>query len=100
MARAAVTIGDQVLPLMYASDGLVNAVVPYGVNADTKQQLLVQRETTNAQPVYVDVASAQPVIFQDGGRGIITDPRGTLIGPTNPAHGGDTVLIYCSGLGR
>ena len=36
-----VTIGDQILPLFYASSGQVNALVPYEVSPNTNQQLLV-----------------------------------------------------------
>ena len=99
LADTIVTIGDQVLPLLYSSDGQVNAVVPYEINANTNQQLLVRRGTTYATPVYVDVAAAQPAVFQSKGRGLITDAQGNLIGPNNPAHAGDTIVIYCAGLG-
>jgi uncharacterized protein (TIGR03437 family) len=99
LASTIVTIGDQTLPLLFASEGQVNAKVPYGVNADTNQQLLVQRGATYATPVYVDVAAAQPAIFQSGQQALITDVQGNLIGPGNPAHAGDVIIIYCAGLG-
>ena len=99
LADTIVTIGDQILPLLYASAGQVNALVPYEVSTNTNQQLLVQRGLTYATPVYVDVATAQPAAFQNGGQGLITDVNGNLIGPGNPAHVGDTVVIWCVGLG-
>ena len=99
LASTTVTIGDQQLPLLYASDGQVNGVVPFGVNVNTNQQLLVQRGATYAQPIYVDIAGTQPAIFQSGQQGIIVDVKNNLIGPANPAHVGDVVVIYCSGLG-
>jgi uncharacterized protein (TIGR03437 family) len=77
----------------------VNAKVPYGVGANTNQQLLVQRGLTYATPVYVDVAAAQPAIFQNGQQALITDALGNLIGPGNSAHAGDVIIIYCAGLG-
>jgi uncharacterized protein (TIGR03437 family) len=77
----------------------VNALVPYEVSTNTNQQLLVQRGLTYPTPVYVDVAAAQPGIFESGGQGIITDVSGNLIGPNNPAHAGDMIVIYCAGLG-
>jgi uncharacterized protein (TIGR03437 family) len=54
---------------------------------------------TYATPVYVDVAAAQPAIFQKGDQALITDAQGKLIGPDNPAHAGDVIIIYCAGLG-
>jgi len=99
LAGTIVTIGNQILPLLYASSGQVNALVPYEVGANTNQQLLVQRGLTYATPVYVDVAAAQPAVFQSGGQGIITDANWHLIGPGNPAPAGDVVVILCAGLG-
>jgi uncharacterized protein (TIGR03437 family) len=90
----------QALPLQFASGGQVNALVPYGTSTNTNQQILLQWGTAYAPAVYVDVAAAQPGIFQYGNQqGIITDAKGNLIGPMNPAHAGDAVVIYCTGLG-
>ena len=98
-----VRLGDELLPLLYTSagtSGQVNAVVPYGTAVNTNQQLLVQRDTTYATPVYVDVAATQPAVLQYGQQeAIAVDVKGNLIGPTNPAHGGDVVVMYCLGLG-
>ena len=96
-----ISIGDHILPLLYTSDGQVNAVVPLDLNVNTNQQLLVQRGTTYAAaPVYVDVASAQPAVFQASGQAIVTDRHGQLINPTNPLRPGDVAIIYCAGLGQ
>jgi uncharacterized protein (TIGR03437 family) len=66
---------------------------------NTNQQVLLQWGTAYAPPVYVDVAAAAPGIFAYGTLGIVTDAAGNLIGPGNPAHAGDVVVIYCAGLG-
>jgi uncharacterized protein (TIGR03437 family) len=90
----------QALPLLFASGGQVNAEVPFGTSVNTNQQILLQWGTAYAPPVYVDVAAAAPGIFEYGEQqGIITDAMGNLIGPGNPAHAGDVVVIYCAGLG-
>jgi uncharacterized protein (TIGR03437 family) len=99
LASTLVTIGDQVLPLLYASPKQVNALVPYEVTTDTNQLLLVTRGQTYGNVVRVDVAAAQPAVFHSGQQAIITDAKGNLIGPNNPAHAGDVVVIYCAGLG-
>jgi uncharacterized protein (TIGR03437 family) len=99
LGSTTVTIGDLTLPLAYASGNQVNALVPFEVSVNTNQQLLLQRGVTYATPVYVDVAAAQPGVFQNGLQGIVTDLSGNLIGPSNPAHAGDYVVIYCTGLG-
>jgi uncharacterized protein (TIGR03437 family) len=87
------------MPLYYTSDGLLNALMPYGVDLNANQQLLVQRDATYAAPVYVNVAAAQPAVFMANGGPLITDTDGKLINAQNPAHAGQVIVIYCSGLG-
>jgi uncharacterized protein (TIGR03437 family) len=99
LGNTIVTIGDQQLPLSASGDSQLSAVVPFGVNINTNQQLLVQRDTTYATPVSVDIAAAQPGILQNGQQAMITDAQGNLIGLNNPAHAGDPIVIYCVGLG-
>jgi len=109
LAATAVAIGSQsgpaggtfqALPLYYASSTLVNAVVPYSTSVNTNQQILVQWGTSYAPPVYVDVAAAAPQVFQlTAQQGAITDLNYNVIGPDNPAHVGQVIVLYCSGLG-
>ena len=96
------------LPLYYVSENQINAVVPYEVNVNTTLQLLVQRGTTYSVPVQIDMASAQPAFFSTsglpGGAGVIVDypASGTAAYVVNtgaPAHAGDTIVLYCTGLG-
>jgi uncharacterized protein (TIGR03437 family) len=98
-----VKLGDQSLPLFYTNNGAqnqINALVPYETPLNTNLQLLVQRDNTYATPVYVDVAAAQPGVLEYGNtEAVAVDLNGNLIGPSNPAHAGDTVVLYCLGLG-
>ena len=101
---AEVLLGGQPLPLRYVGGNQVNAQVPFGLNINTTQQLVVQRGTTLSVPQNVLVAPAQPGIYtqdQSGsGPGIIVDnSTNTLITAGNPARAGDIVVIYCNGLG-
>jgi uncharacterized protein (TIGR03437 family) len=99
-SQAASAVGQfQSMPMSFASSGQVNAQVPFEVNVNTNQQLILQRDYTYATPVYVDVAAAQPGIFQSNQQAVIYDLNNNLIGPGNPAHVGDTIVIYCAGLG-
>jgi uncharacterized protein (TIGR03437 family) len=110
LAGAQVSVGTQgvpggeyrAMPLLFAIGGQnaqVNAMVPFETSVNTNQQILLQWGTAYAPPVYVDVAAAEPGIFQYGVQeGIITNASG-LVGPTNPAHAGDVVVIWCAGLG-
>ncbi len=98
-----VKLGDLTLPLFYTNNGAtsqLNALVPYETPLNTNQQLLVQRDNTYATPVYVDVAAAQPGVLEYGNQeAVAVDMNGNLIGPSNPAHAGDLLTMYCLGLG-
>jgi uncharacterized protein (TIGR03437 family) len=95
------------LPLYYVSQNQVNAVIPYGVSVDTSLQLLVQRGNTYSTPVQIDMAQAQPAVFRIGGApgsaGLIyvypSNGQPYLASPSTPAHAGDTIVLYCAGLG-
>ncbi len=101
-----VTLGDLTLPLFYTSTGTmgqVNALVPYEVPLNTTLPLLVQRNTTYAGPVSMNIAAAQPGVLVYGNPGaqeaIAVDTNGNLIGPSNPTHAGNVLVMYCLGLG-
>jgi len=103
LAGTQVTLGNQPLPLLYASDGQVNAQVPYGLAVNTQLQLQVKRGATLSVPQSLTVAPAQPAVFtldQSGaGQGAIVNAGNVIVDAQAPASSGDTVVIYCTGLG-
>jgi uncharacterized protein (TIGR03437 family) len=103
LGNANVIIGGQTVPLYFASPGQINAVVPFGLNTNTSYSVLIQRDLAISSPVAVDIADAQPGAFLSGGSAIVEDYRGTapafLVTPVAPARAGDTLVIYCAGLG-
>ena len=98
-----VTLAGRPLPLLYASDGQINAQVPYDVPFDIPQQLLVRRGATLSVPETITVAAAQPAIFAKDrsgrGQGVIINAQGELVEPPRAARAGDAIVIYCAGLG-
>jgi uncharacterized protein (TIGR03437 family) len=108
---ATVVIAGEAAPLFYASTGQLNAAIPFDVTPNTSQQMLVTRDTTISVPIPVDVAPAQPAVFlapaaNAPNQGSIFAVRTTssgqtsfLAGPSSPATAGDTLVIYCDGLG-
>jgi uncharacterized protein (TIGR03437 family) len=101
---AQVLLGNQTLPILYTSPGQLNVQVPYSVPVNTQYQLTVQNGGTLSVPQQLVVAQAQPGIFtvneQGTGQGSILHSDGvTLAQPGTPASIGDTVVIYCAGLG-
>ena len=99
-----VRLGDRPLPLLFTSDGQLNAQVPFDVPTDTQHQVTVKRGSAFAVPETLTVAAAQPGVFtksQSGsGQGAIVKQDGvTLAEPGTPARKGEVVIIYCAGLG-
>jgi uncharacterized protein (TIGR03437 family) len=99
-----VRLGNRPLPLLFTSDGQLNAQVPYDVPVDTQHQISVKRGDAIAVPETLTVAGAQPGVFtksQTGtGQGAVVKQDGvTLAEPGTPAARGEVVIIYCSGLG-
>jgi len=103
LSNTQVYIAGQSVPLFFVSKTQINALVPFGINANTRQQILVQNEATYSQPVPVDVGPAQPAAFLSGGNTIAVAYRGSapgfLVNAGSPARTGDVLVIYCSGLG-
>lgn len=99
-----VRLGNRPLPLLFTSDGQLNAQVPYDLPVDTQHQISVRRGDAIAVPETLQVAAAQPGIFtkaQSGtGQAAIVKQDGiTLAEPATPAVRGEVVIIYCAGLG-
>ena len=108
---ASLVIAGEPSPLFFVSSGQINAVVPLDITPNTSQQVLITRDTTLSVPVSIDMAPAQPAVFLDPqpnapNQGTVFAVRNTatgattfLAGPSSPATAGDTLVIYCAGLG-
>jgi uncharacterized protein (TIGR03437 family) len=101
---AQVLMGNQALPILYTSSGQINVQVPYNTPVNTQYQISVQRDNSLSVPEQLVVAVAQPGVFavnqQGTGQGVIFKSDGvTLAQPGSPATQGETVVIYCTGLG-
>lgn len=102
-----VLLGGQPLLLNFVSPGQINAVVPYGAPVNTMQQLTVIHQGVYSPAETLVVASTEPAVFtqdQSGtGAGVVTvvKPDGAqfLNTASAPATAGDTLEIYCAGLG-
>jgi trimeric autotransporter adhesin len=100
-----VILGGRPLPLQYANNGQVNAVIPYDVPPNTTQQLIISNGPALSVPEPVIIAPAQPAVFaQSDGSGVVFDVKpGTtaqiLVDPDHPMSAGDAIVIYCAGLG-
>ena len=107
LSTTSVVMGGEELPLLFVSDGQINAVVPFDLAPKTQYQLIVQRGTAISVPVTVTVMAAQPAILSANGSGsgqghiyrIDSAGSAALADAQTPAQAGEVLIIYCAGLG-
>ena len=97
-----VSINNKPAPLYFVSPGQLNVLVPYATTGPTAT-IVVQNSGVNSNTVTVPVAATSPGIYaldQSGsGGGAILHADYSIVNPAKPAIGGETVLIYLTGLG-
>jgi uncharacterized protein (TIGR03437 family) len=107
LGSTSVLLGSETLPLLYVSDGLISAVIPYDARVNASQQVVVQRGNAYSVPVSIGMLDAAPVVLATSGTGVGQahaykyDAQGNAIlaNANNPATAGDAVVIYAIGLG-
>ncbi len=107
LAGTQVIIGGRSAPLLFSSDGQVNAILPLATPVNTPVQMVVSRGNQISVPVEILIATAVPGVFSFNGSGAgqghiyVAQANGTqrIADAANPARAGDTLVMYCSGLG-
>ena len=112
LAGTEVFFAGDFLPLIYASSGKILAIVPYNLAPNAQYELLVSRGGTISGPVAVTLGAAQPDILQIGAVSSVAAAKnlwnlltaGTPFSPTSaapatPLKAGESLVIYCTGLG-
>jgi uncharacterized protein (TIGR03437 family) len=104
-ATQVILAGEQ-LPLQFAANGQVNAIVPYDVPPNTTQQVIVMNGPAISIPQSVVIAPAQPAVFtytSGTGAAIVVGVKGDGtqydVDANHPLSAGDAAVIYCAGLG-
>ena len=107
LAGAQAFIAGRLAPIQYASGGQLNVLIPFDLAPNSTQQLIVVQGSAYSTPEPLIIAPAQPAVFtqdQSGkGAGAITVVKANgdqfPAGASHPASIGDTLVIYCAGLG-
>jgi uncharacterized protein (TIGR03437 family) len=90
-------------PMLYASAGQVNVVVPYSVAGQSTTVLQLEYLGALSSPVTLPVAATSPAVFSIAGSGrgpgAILNSDGTVNSASNPASPGDWVSIFATGAG-
>jgi uncharacterized protein (TIGR03437 family) len=102
------TISAVPAPLLYVSQNQVTAQVPYEVTAGAGQPVSLTNGTNAPATATVTVTAQAPGLFTSDGSGVnqaaalnfgATTQAYTLNTAANPAHLGDTILLYLTGEG-
>jgi len=100
LAGATLQIGGIDVPLFFASNGQINAQLPFELQPATRQQVVVRGTATITLPETITIAPVRPGIFTtDGKQGAVLDTQGRLVDGAAPAAAGDIVVVYATGLG-
>ncbi|MEO8100735.1 MAG: putative Ig domain-containing protein [Acidobacteriota bacterium] len=102
LAGSQLLIGGKETPVFFASDGQVNAIIPYGIPTDGPVSVVAVRDGLFAPQQSIVMTPAAPGIFMYGDKqGIIVGPTAIdLANSTHPVSSGQTVVVYCTGLGE
>lgn len=93
-------VQDQPVPLLFVSDKQVNFLMPSAETAGPVRVRVVTEGITGPE-ISVTLVDAAPALFSmAGGFVIATDAKGNLLTADAPAHVGDIVVVYITGLGR
>jgi uncharacterized protein (TIGR03437 family) len=86
-------IGDRQASLYYASPTQVNAQFPYQLRQHVAHEVAVRVGNRISNRVEVAIAAAQPSVFS------VVDAAGLAPNAGNPTRAGQTLSIFCEGLG-
>jgi uncharacterized protein (TIGR03437 family) len=92
-------LDNRPVPLMYVSPTQINFIVP-GNEVDGGVPVRVVREGVTGPEITLQLIDAAPALFASAGYAIATHPDSTLLTPDAPAHAGDVVVVYATGLGK
>jgi uncharacterized protein (TIGR03437 family) len=92
--------GGAPAPLFYVSDGQINFVLPGTVGPDSVM-IRVVREGQSGPAISLALTPAAPALFNGAAGYILASHTDyTLVTPDAPAHAGETVVLWATGLGK
>ncbi len=102
LGGVSVTVNGIPAALYAVSPAQISAIIPYAAEGSTAT-IVVTADNTPSNAVQVPLAATAPGIFsldQNGlGDAAVLHADFTVVNATSPAHPGETVLVYLTGLG-
>jgi uncharacterized protein (TIGR03437 family) len=95
---AYVTVGGNRAAILSVSGTQILAQVPVDV-APGQQPVVVFNGNTTSNVMNVTVAATAPAIFNTPTAAVLKNSDYSLVSATNPAHAGDLILVFSTGLG-
>jgi uncharacterized protein (TIGR03437 family) len=105
LAESCLTVNGVPVPMLFVSGGQINGQLPF--NIDGNAQMTLRTPGGISDNFNFSILPAAPSIFRSGSAGpqvglatITRADNGELVTPTNPVRGGDSIVIWATGLGR
>ena len=99
-----VSFDGLVAPLLYAASNQINAVVPFGLDGQSRTTMEIAWPSGPHASVVLDVAPSAPAVFtlsgSGTGQGAILNQDGSVNSPDNPADAGSIIVLYATGAGQ
>jgi uncharacterized protein (TIGR03437 family) len=100
---ATVQFGGIAAPILFASSSQLNLQVPWELQGMSSSTVTVTGNSISSEVQSFPVGLADPGIFSlgapQGGQGAIVNVAGAVVDANSPAHAGDYLQIYATGLG-
>jgi uncharacterized protein (TIGR03437 family) len=100
---ATVQFGGLSAPILYASSTQLNLQVPWELQGQPTMSITVTANSISTELGVVPLGLADPGIFSlgapQGGQGAIESVAGSVVDANSPAHAGDYIQIFATGLG-
>jgi uncharacterized protein (TIGR03437 family) len=98
LGGASVTVNNIAAPLLFASEGQINAQVPFAVVPGTAN-VVVMNGTAVAGAGTLNLQSVAPGLFTISGQAAVANQDGSVNSSTQPAASGSFISAYLTGLG-
>jgi uncharacterized protein (TIGR03437 family) len=103
LSGATVQFSGVPAPILYASASQLNLQVPWELLGMSNSTVTVTANSISTDLESIPVGPADPGIFSlgapQGGQGAIENVAGAVVNAGSPAHAGDYILIFATGLG-
>ena len=93
-----VLFNDVPVPILYASDGQINAVVPFAAWGQSRARIRVVNQGATGPEFNAAIMPATPQIFRGTGGAAAINEDGSMNSTANPAKPGSVVSIWATGV--